>query len=143
MENKKMVSKGLPKFARGEQRYFSEAVRREVVSELDAKKTTIPQVCQDYGISRASVYSWLSKYSPLYVKKIVQVVEHQSESERRKQLENKIGELERIIGRKTVEVEYWRTLVEMAEKESGTDLKKNSDIKSCDSSTNKLNDKRV
>jgi hypothetical protein len=58
-------------------------------------------------------------------------------------LENKIGELERIIGRKTVEVEYWRTLVEMAEKESGTDLKKNSDIKSCDSSTNKLNDKRV
>lgn len=139
MENKKTVSNGLPRFARGEQRYFSEEVRREIVSELDAKKTTVRQVCQDYGISRAAVYIWLSKYSPLYVKKIVQVVEHQSESERRKQLENKIAELERIIGRKTVEVEYWRTLVELAEKEYGTDLKKNSVIKSYDSSTNKLN----
>jgi transposase len=141
MKNKKTASDGLPGYARGERRYFSEEARREIVSDLDAGKTTVAQVCQQYEVSTTTVYKWLNKYSPLYQKKLVQVIEHESESERRKALEKKVADLERIIGRKTVEVEYWRTLVEMAEKESGTDLKKNSATPYCDTSTNKLKDK--
>lgn len=141
MKNKKTESNGLPGYARGERRYFSEAARREIVSDLDARKTTVAQVCQQYEVSSSAVYKWLNKYSPLYQKKLVQVIEHESESERRKALEKKIAELERILGRKTVEAEYWRILVELAEQELGTDLKKNSGIPPFDTSTNKVNDK--
>ena len=125
----------LPPYARGERRYFSESARRAIVEELDANKIGISEASRLYKVSVNSLYKWLRKYSRLYQKKLVQVVEHQSESLRRKALEDQVGDLERLLGQKQVEVEYWKKLVEVANEALGLDLKKNFDSRSCSGST--------
>jgi transposase len=128
----------LPPYARGERRYFSESARRAIVEELDESKIGISEASRLYKVSVNSLYKWLRKYSRLYQKKLVQVVEHQSESLRRKALEEQVGELERLLGQKQVEVEYWKKLVEVANETLGLDLKKNFDSRSCSGSTKRV-----
>jgi transposase-like protein len=125
----------LPQYARGERRYFSESARRAIVQELDEGKIGVIEASRLYKVSVNSLYKWLRKYSPLYQKKLVQVVEHQSESLRRKALEHQVGELERLLGQKQVEVEYWKKLVETANEALGIDLKKNFGSRPCSGST--------
>lgn len=139
MKNKKADQLQGPAYSRGEKRYFTPEARREIVSDLDAQKLTVQDVCQQYGVSKTAVYKWLAKYSPLYQKKLVQVIEHQSEHAQRKALEQKVAELERLLGRKEAELDYWRTLVEVAQKELGLDLKKNSGTLPSSTSTGKPN----
>lgn len=138
MKNKKETPGGMTGNGRRTQRYFSEEARKSIVSDLDANRTTVAEVCRQYEVSKAAVYKWLYAYSPLYQKRLVQVVEHQSESQRRKELEIKVAELERLLGKKEVEAVYLRELIEVASSELGLDLKKNFGTKPCEDSTKNL-----
>ena len=52
------------------------------------------------------------------------VVEKESESVKRLELEQKISELERLLGKKQVEIEYLKQVIEEGGKLVGLDLKK-------------------
>lgn len=106
-------------------RIFSEALKRRLVSDLEQKVTTIQEICELYNVSRTSVYRWMYKYSTHYQKGTVQVIQMESESAKSKQLYSRVQELEAVIGRKQLEIDYYTQLIELASKELGYDLKKN------------------
>lgn len=112
-----------------EHRYFEEDLRKAIVKELDERKVTVSEVCRIYQVSNSAVYKWLGKYSYKYEKATVKVVELKSASKKRKELEQQIKELEQLVGKKQIEVEFLKKLIEIAEEKYGIDFKKNSDMK--------------
>jgi transposase len=112
-----------------EHRYFEESLRIAIVKELDEGKITVSEVCRIYQVSKGAVYKWLNKYSSKYEKAIIKIVELKSESRKKKELEQKVKELEQLVGKKQFEVEFLKKLIEIAEEKYGIDFKKNSDTK--------------
>lgn len=106
-------------------RTFSETFKREKVQELMDKRTTVQKLCDLYGVSRTAVYKWLYQYSPHHEKKSRQVVEMESESQKTQFYQNRVAELERIVGQKQLEIDFQYKLLEIASAELGIDLKKN------------------
>lgn len=124
MSSKKGQSKKV-KYKIRERRNFSEALKRQIVSELESKVTTIREICELYSVTRTSIYRWLYKYSPHYKKGTIQVVQMKSEAEKSKQLYSRVKELEAVVGRKQLEIDYLDRLIDLASKELEYDLKKN------------------
>ena len=106
-------------------RYFSETFKKEKVQELIDKRTTIQKLSDLYGVSRTSVYNWLYQYSPHYEQKSRQVIEMESESQKTQFYQNRVAELERIVGQKQLEIDFREKLIALASAELGIDLKKN------------------
>ena len=106
-------------------RYFSETFKKEKVQELIDKRTTIQKLSDLYGLSRTSVYNWLYQYSPHYEQKSRQVIEMESESQKTQFYQNRVAELERIVGQKQLEIDFREKLIALASAELGIDLKKN------------------
>jgi len=104
-------------------RTFSVEFKRRKVKDLLAKRISIKQFCEIYQVSRAAVYKWLYKYSDLEPG-TKQVIEMESEALKTKQLHDQVAELERIIGRKQLEIDYLNTTLDLASDEVGYDLKK-------------------
>src|SRR5512133_977115 len=87
-------------------RRFSEDFKLKKVKELENNLVSISEICKTYGVSRAAVYKWIYKFSIMAKKNVRQVVEAKSDTKKIKILEEKIKELERIIGRKQLEIEF-------------------------------------
>jgi transposase len=108
---------------------FSEDFKKSKVNELLEKRITVSQLCKLYDVSRTAVYKWLFKYSPLQEKKVKLVVEMESESNKTMLLQQRVAELERIIGQKQLEIDYLDKVLEIGSDEMGFDLKKNFSAK--------------
>ena len=120
---KKQLSKSLA--SPRERRYFSEDFRKERVRELDEGQTTVSRICQDYGVSDTAVYKWREKYSALYHKQVVKVVEMESEGAKRRALEDQIANLKVLLADQQIEITYLHKLFDMLEGHYGIDFKKN------------------
>lgn len=120
----KKKSKSVERLEIRKQRYFSETFKKSKVAELTAKQITMREICEIYGVSRQSVYTWLYRYSPHHEKGTNQIVEMESESKRSKLLLERVAELEGVIGRKQLTIDYLEKLIEIAGVELGCDLKK-------------------
>lgn len=121
----KKGQKDIKKFQVSKRRIFSETLKRQIVSDLDSKVTTIREISELYNVSRTAVYKWVYKYSPHNERGIIQVVQMQSESEKTKLFQQRVMELEAALGRKHLETDYLNKLIELANKELNLDLKKN------------------
>ena len=107
-----------------ESRVFSEPLKKQIVKELVNKRITIQQVMLEHQVSRYSVYRWLYKYSPLHEQKCTLVVQMKSEEQRKYELQQRVADLERIVGQKQLEIDFLNKLLEVGSKELGFDLKK-------------------
>ena len=105
-------------------RYFSESFRRQKVKEIETNMTTVSEVCRVYQVTSAAVYKWLHKYSHHRKKQVRQVVELMSDTKKILALRKRIEELEAMLGRKQIEVEFYSKMVDIASEEVGIDLKK-------------------
>ena len=112
-----------------ERRIFSEAFKKDKVRELVTKQITVVQLSRLYGVTRAAIYKWLYQYSPEYQRKTTLVVQMESEGYKTQRLQQKVAELERIIGQKQLEIDFLNKLLELGSEEIGYDLKKNSSSK--------------
>lgn len=108
-----------------ERRIFSEAFKKSKVKELIEKQITVIQLSRLYGVSRPAIYKWLHQYSPEYRGRTTLVVQMESESYKTQRLQEKVAELERIIGQKQLEIDFLNKLLEISSEEIGYDLKKN------------------
>lgn len=106
------------------QRRFSEEFKKKKVRELEKRITSIPDICRTYSISRAAVYKWIYKYSVMAKKQVKVVVEAKSDTQKIKALEERIKELERIVGQKQLLLEFKDKMIEIAENTYGVDIKK-------------------
>lgn len=119
-----MTDKSNQKKPSRQNRFFSDTFKRKKINELDKNLTTIPEICEEYEVSRTSVYKWVYKYSKRYTKDVRQVVQLQSEQEKTRHLKTHIAELERIIGQKQMTIDFLEKMIEIGEKEFGIDIKK-------------------
>jgi transposase len=106
------------------QRSFSEEFKKRKIRELERNITSIPDICKTYSVSRSSVYKWIYKYSVMAKKQVKQVIEAKSDTQKIKALEDRIKELERIIGQKQLLLEFKDKMIEIAEATYNVDIKK-------------------
>jgi transposase-like protein len=108
-------------------RIFNESFKKERVKEYETGKLTVLEISRLYGIAFQTIYIWIYKYSR-YNKKSLKIVEYKdSHTNRVKQLQDRIKELERIVGQKQINIDYLEKMIEIAKSDMGFDIKKNFD----------------
>ena len=111
--------KGQPKSFRT----FSTAFKLEKVDLLDSGKITVKEISEIYEVSEVAVYKWKKKYSKLDRSERI-VVEKISEEQKNKELLHRIKELEQIVGKKQIELDFYKTAIDEISDEAGEDLLK-------------------
>ena len=104
-------------------RQFSEEFRKSKVKEIRIGRLKISELCALYNLSRTAVYKWLYLYSDAE-KGVKTVVQMESETLKTKFLQQRVAELERVVGLKQLEIDYLNVCFEVTSAEAGYDLKK-------------------
>ncbi|WPP49584.1 transposase [Catalinimonas niigatensis] len=106
-------------------RCYSQEFKRQIVKEFESGKYSVVQLERLYGIHNQSIYDWIYKYSN-FNEKGYRIVEKKASSTLKvKALEARIKELEGIVGRKQISIEYLEKMIDLAKDELGIDIKKN------------------
>lgn len=105
-------------------RYFSEDFKKQKVRDLERNLVGISELCQEYQLSRTSVYNWLYKYSKMVKKGERQIVERKSDTRKMQEMRERIKELERVVGQKQLQIEFQQKMIELAEQTYDVDIKK-------------------
>jgi transposase-like protein len=107
------------------QRIFCVELRKQIVRQIELGEFTVLQAVREYGIGgKQTVYNWLYKYSDTLKKGTRMVMEKDSQAKLSTELKNRIKELEAALGRKSLEADLYRIIVEKASDEFRVDLKK-------------------
>lgn len=107
-------------------RRYSEDFKKQLVSDYESGQYSVLELSRLHGIHPQSIYNWVYKYST-FNKKGYRVIEMKDSSIKKvKQLEKRIKELEGIVGRKQIKIDYLEKLIELAKEEFDMDIKKNS-----------------
>lgn len=107
-----------------QKRTFSEAFKKEKVKQLEEKKITVLQLSMIYEVSHTAIYKWIGKYSQILGKSERVVVEKESEGQKNIELLKKIAELEQLLGKKQIEIEYLNKVLDFGSELTETDIKK-------------------
>jgi len=109
-------------------RHFGEKFKKDIVSRIELNEFSVQEVSSLYSVSRTSIYNWIYKYSILYKKGYKQIIEPMSSTKKIKDLQNRIKELEQVVGQKQIKLDYLEKLIEISETDLGIDIvkKKNS-----------------
>jgi len=105
-------------------RTFSEPFKREKVKMLEDRQITVKQLSRIYEVSEAAIYKWVRKYSAVLGLAEKIVVEKESEGIKTLALMKRVAELERVVGQKQLEIDYFKKLIDLIEEEIGEDMKK-------------------
>jgi transposase-like protein len=105
-------------------RTFSEEFKRKKVREIEQKITSIAEVSREYEVRASNVSKWLTKYSTNRMKAVRTIVESESDTRKIFDQQQKIAELERIIGQKQLQIDFQAKMMDLAEQEYGIDIKK-------------------
>lgn len=106
------------------QRRFSEGIKKQTVKDIETGKCSVLEASQELSVSAQSVYKWVHRYSRYLTKNKIMVVEDKSEAYRSKELERRLHEMEAALGRKQMEIDYLNKIIDLANEEYRTDLKK-------------------
>lgn len=104
-------------------RIFSESFKKEKVSLIEEGKISVSQLCKIYEVSHTAVYKWIRRYSKISKGERV-VVEKISEEKKTIELYKRVRDLEQALGRKQLELDYYKEVVRIIEEEKGEDIKK-------------------
>jgi transposase-like protein len=108
-------------------RRFSDDFKKSIVSEFEKGNFSVLQLSRLYSVHFQSIYRWIYKFSTFNEKGYRIVEMEESASKKLKDQEARIRELERAVGQKQLKIDYLEKLIEIAGKDLGLDLKKNSD----------------
>ncbi|WP_194977193.1 transposase [Aquiflexum lacus] len=110
-------------------RRFSDDFKKSIVSEFEKGNFSVLQLSRLHSIHFQTIYKWIYKFSTFNEKGYRIVEMEESTSKKLKDQESRIRELERAVGQKQLKIDYLEKLIEIAGKDLGLDLKKNSDTK--------------
>lgn len=106
-------------------RKYSESFKRQLVSEYESGRYSVLQLEKLHGISNSSIYKWIYNYSQ-YNEKGYRVIEmKKSSTQKVKDLQKRVAELERTVGQKQIAIDYLEKMIELAKVELKIDIKKN------------------
>ena len=107
-----------------QQRVFSIAIKKQVVRDIEQGKCSVTEAKEELGVSEQSIYTWIKQYSRYLQNNKRLVVEDKSEAYRTREREQRIQELEAALGRKQMELDLLNKVIDLADEEYQTDLKK-------------------
>ena len=107
------------------QRQFSEEFKRSLVSDYERGKFSVPQLERLHKISNSLIYGWIYKFSTFNERgsRIVEMKE--SSTSKMISLEQRIEELERMVGQKQIMIDYLEKMIDIAKEDLDIDIKKN------------------
>lgn len=105
-------------------RYFSESFKQDKVREIEKNLITVSALAREHELTRSAIYKWINKYSTMKKKGIRQVVENESDTKKVIALQEKVKELERIIGQKQILIDFKDKMIDIAEDLYNVDIKK-------------------
>lgn len=117
-------------------RNYSEEFKRTQVKEYESGNLTVAEIGALYGIAVTIIYRWVQKYSTYNQRKISIVEMTESSTQKIKELQNRIKELERAVGLKQLNIDFLEKLIELAKTELDIDIKKNFSNQSSSGSGN-------
>ena len=106
-------------------RTFSELVKKQTVQEIEKGKLSVLEASRELNTHQQTIYNWLYRYSRYLTKNKIMVIEDKSEASRTKQLEKQLKDAEAALGRKQMEIDFLNKLIDFANDEYKTDIKKN------------------
>lgn len=109
-------------------RTFSETFKRDKVREIESGQTRISSICKQYSVSDTAVRRWLRKFGFQNQTQERLIIETMSDTLALKTLRERVAELERLVGQKQVEVEFYKQMIDLAQDHYGIEIKKNSSI---------------
>lgn len=118
-------------------RVYSDEFRRELVRLFESGKYSVSQLDRLYGVRFPLIYRWIYKYSSINEKGCRIVEMKQSSTSRIKELEQKIKELERLVGQKQIKIDFLEEMIDVAKQELNIDIKKKSSTPQSDDSVKK------
>jgi transposase-like protein len=118
---------------------YSISFQQKVVKEIEQEGLLIEEVKRRYGITgAATVRKWLRKFGKNHLLNKMVRIQTMEEKDRIKQLEQEIKKLKMALADSMLEKRCLEVVIDEANKEYKTDLKKNfGDIASADSGKNK------
>jgi len=106
-------------------RKFSEDFKLKIVKEYESGVSSVGELKKLYDIRENVIYRWIYKYSK-YNKKSIKVVEFKdSQMSKLKEMEGRIADLERALGRKQMNIDFLEKMIDLAKDEFDIDIKKN------------------
>lgn len=107
-----------------QRRKFSTDFKKAVVNEFESGNFTVLQLSKLHKVDFQSIYNWIRKYSINTQPKTVIVEMKNSSSQKLKELEKQVKQLEQMLGQKQVKIEYLEKIIDLGSKHYKTDLKK-------------------
>jgi len=115
-------------------RHFGSKFKKDIVKSIEGNEFSVQEVSSLYCVSKTSIYKWIYKYSILYKKGYKQIIEPMSSTKKIKDLQNRIKELEQVVGQKQIKLDYLEKLIELSERDLGIAILKKKNFKpSCGS----------
>lgn len=110
-----------------QRRVFSPTLRKQIVGLIESGKLGVMAASREYMVSTTSIYRWIHRYSTYNKKGVTLVVDKNSQSEKLKQMQQRIAALEQAVGHKQMQIDYYEKFIDLASEEVGQDLKKKYD----------------
>lgn len=107
-------------------RIYSEEFKRQIVQDFESGQFSVAQLEKLHGMSNVTIYKWIYKFSTFNEKGSRIVEMKDSSTQKLKELQARIKELEGIVGRKQISIDYLEKMIDIAKDEFDIDIKKNS-----------------
>lgn len=106
-------------------REFSNDFKRQIVKEFETGKLSIQQLATLHQIANQTLYNWVYKFSTFNIKGHRIVEKSASSTQKIKDLQQRIAELEQLVGQKQIKLEYLEKMIDLAKTDLSIDIKKN------------------
>lgn len=115
-------------------RNFSETFKRDKVREIELGLVRVSEVKRQYFVSETSIYRWIRKFGLQKETPERLIIETMSDTKALRELKERVAELERLVGQKQIEVEFYKKMIDLAQEHYGIEIKKNYSTQPCDTS---------
>ncbi|HTL10761.1 MAG TPA: hypothetical protein VL307_20955, partial [Chitinophagaceae bacterium] len=99
---------------------------RELVRLFEQGKFSVLQLNKLYGVSSQLIYLWVYKYSQFNEKGYRIIEMKKSSTSKISELEQKVKDLERLVGQKQIKIDFLEEMINVAKDELNIDIKKKS-----------------
>lgn len=106
-------------------RKYSEEFKRQIVNDFESGKFSVTQLEKLHGVGNANIYNWIYKYSKFNEQGSRIIEMKDSSTQKMKDLEARVKDLEGIVGRKQIKIDFLEKMMDIAKDELDIDIKKN------------------
>src|SRR5687767_5528539 len=107
-------------------RVYAEDFKRELVRLFERGKFSVLQLSRLYGVRFSVIYRWIYKYSQFNEPGYRVIEMKESSTNKLKAMEQRIKDLEKIVGQKQIKIDFLEEMINVAQQELNVDIKKKS-----------------